>query len=43
MSVRFVFAWYDLWFGAYWDSEKRDLYLMVPMVGVAIHPPGGDR
>jgi len=37
-----VFAWYDLWIGAYWDRRTRTLYLMVPMIGVAIKF-GGQR
>lgn len=30
------FIWYDLWFGAYWNKEKRWLYLMVPTTGIII-------
>ncbi len=34
MSVRLVFAWYDLWVGAYWDQANRKLYVMVlPTLG----------
>ena len=36
MRIRLVLAWYDLWIGAYWDRASRTLYLMVPMIGVAI-------
>ncbi|KKM70951.1 hypothetical protein LCGC14_1435450 [marine sediment metagenome] len=36
MKIRLVIAWYDLWVGAYWDRKARTLYLMVPMIGVAI-------
>lgn len=37
MSVRPIFAWYDLWVGAFWDSAKRRLYIFpVPMLGVVI-------
>lgn len=37
MKIRFVFAWYDLWVGAYWDRRSRTLYMLpVPMVGIAI-------
>ncbi len=36
MKVRLVFAWYDLWIGAYWDRQTRTLYLMVPTIGIAI-------
>jgi hypothetical protein len=31
-----VFAWYDLWFGAYWDRKKQELYLMIPFIGMAV-------
>lgn len=37
MKVRFLFAWYDLWIGAYWDSKSRRLYILpLPMVGVVL-------
>lgn len=36
MKVRLIFAWYDFWVGAYWDSTARALYVMVPMVGVRV-------
>jgi hypothetical protein len=26
MSVRFFFAWYDLWIGAYWSKASQTLY-----------------
>ncbi len=25
--MKFFFAWYDLWIGAYWDRKKRQLYI----------------
>ncbi len=29
-----VFAWYDFWIGAYYDREKRVLYLLpLPCIG----------
>lgn len=29
-----VFAWYDLWVGAYWDRKNRKLYLLpIPCIG----------
>lgn len=36
MKIRPVFAWYDLWFGAFWSRKDRTLYVMVPTVGIAI-------
>ena len=27
MKVRLYFAWYDGWFGYYYDRERRHLYL----------------
>jgi len=41
MSLRFgrvgIFvAWFDCWVGAYYNQEKRRLYLMVPFAGVWI-------
>jgi hypothetical protein len=27
MRIRFFFAWYDLWVGAYWSSKSRTLYV----------------
>jgi hypothetical protein len=35
--MRFFFRWYNLWIGAYWDSESRALYVCpLPMLGVCI-------
>ncbi len=36
MKVSFLFAWYDLWIGAYWDRKNKWLYLMIPMVGIIL-------
>jgi hypothetical protein len=37
MTIRPIFAWYDLWVGAYWDGPKRRLYVFpLPMFGVVI-------
>jgi len=36
VRVRFVAAWYDIWVGAYWNRRNKVLYLMVPLVGIAI-------
>lgn len=35
--VSFLFAWYDLWVGAYWDRKQRKLYILpVPCLGIVI-------
>ncbi len=35
--IRFFFAWYDLWIGAYWDRTNRCLYVLpLPCLGVVI-------
>jgi len=37
MRIRPVLAWYDLWIGAYWDRERRRLYLLpLPCLGVVL-------
>ena len=37
MKIRFIFAWYDLWVGAFWDRAKRRLYILpVPCCGVVL-------
>ena len=37
MTVRPIFAWYDLWVGAYWDRAGRRLYVLpLPCLGVVI-------
>lgn len=36
-KVKLIFAWYDLWVGAFWDAGKRHLYILpVPCLGVVI-------
>lgn len=40
MKIKLIFAWYDLWIGAFWDGVKRHLYIFpVQCVGVRIHIP----
>jgi hypothetical protein len=37
MKIKPIFAWYDLWIGAYWNSEKRRLYILpFPCIGLVI-------
>lgn len=37
MTIRPLFAWYDMWVGAFWDADKRKLYVLpLPCVGFTI-------
>lgn len=37
MRIRPMFAWDDLWVGAFWDGQKRRLYVFpLPCLGVRI-------
>ncbi len=37
IRVRPIFAWYDLWVGAFVDVPKRRLYVFpVPMFGIVV-------
>jgi hypothetical protein len=37
MKIKPLFAWYDLWVGAFWDRKGRKLYILpVPCIGVVI-------
>jgi hypothetical protein len=35
VTIKFIFAWYDLWIGAFWDQRKRRLYVLpLPCIGL---------
>jgi len=37
MTIRPIFAWYDLWVGAFWDADKRSLYILpLPCIGIVV-------
>jgi hypothetical protein len=37
VRIKLIFAWYDLWIGAFWDRKKRWLYIFpIPMFGVIL-------
>lgn len=45
MTIRPLFAWYDMWVGAFWDRKARALYLLpLPCIGIVINlEPAGNR
>jgi hypothetical protein len=37
MKIRPLCKWYDFWVGAFWDAQKRRLYLLpLPCMGIVI-------
>ena len=40
MTIRPIFAWYDIWVGVFVDRVKRRIYIFpVPCIGVVIDMP----
>lgn len=40
MKFNFLFAWYDLWIGFFWDQKKCALYFLpIPCCGVVFSFP----
>lgn len=40
MTIRPLFAWYDLWVGAFWGRKARRLYILpLPCIGIVISFP----
>lgn len=39
-GVKPLFAWYDIWIGAFWDRKSRKLYILpIPCLGIVIKFP----
>lgn len=37
IKIKFIFAWYDFWIGAYWDKTNKVLYIFpIPCFGFKI-------
>ena len=37
LECNFIFAWYDLWIGAFYDKSKQKFYIfLIPMIGIVI-------
>lgn len=37
MTIKPIFAWYDLWIGLFYDRAKKRLYVLpLPCIGVII-------
>ena len=44
MTIRFIFAWYDMWIGAYYDRPHRRLYVLpLPCLGFVVQLAAKDE
>lgn len=44
MKFALVFAWYILWVGAYWDRQRRWLYISpIPCFGIVLKFPRKEK
>jgi len=40
MKIQFLFKWYDLWIGFFYDKKKNWIYFLpLPMIGIIIKLP----
>ena len=38
IGVKFIFAWYDMWVGAYYNRDYKELYILpLPCIGMRIY------
>ena len=37
IKIKFIFAWYDLWVGLFWDRNNKYLYIFIlPTIGIVL-------
>ena len=40
VKIQFIFKWYDLWIGFFYDKKKNWIYFLpLPMIGIIIKLP----
>jgi len=38
MKAKIILAWYDLWVGAFWDQNKKVLYVaLIPTIVIVLN------